>query len=162
MDRLSKLIIGLLLISPLAMGQQDNSVTVFVGRKVPFKPQLVLDLSFQSLTEVPIKASNQEIEILILDDNNIEKLPNWIGGLKNLKVLSVRNNKLTDLNSAITFCGNLQQLYLSGNKRLSDLPNLSSLDNLTIIDAVDTKINELPGWAQMMDNLYYFKFTERK
>lgn len=152
----------LILISISAHGQETNSVIVFKGRKVPYMQQKVLDLSYQNLKEVPIEAFNQEIEVLILDNNEIEKLPNGLANLKNLKILSVRNNNLQKLNSAVSFCENLEQLYLSGNKNLTDLPGLSSSEKIQIIDVVDTGINEVPGWIEMMDSLFYFKFTENK
>jgi Leucine-rich repeat (LRR) protein len=145
-----------------AYGQETSSVVVFKGRKVPYMQQKVLDLSFQNLREVPIEAFNQEIEVLILDNNKIEKLPNGIANLKNLKVLSVRNNNLLKVNSVLSFCKNLEQLYLSGNENLTDLPSLPTCDKLEIIDVVDTKINEVPGWIDSMDNLFYFKYTEIK
>ena len=156
------MIIALLLTNILANGQVTNSVVIYQGRKVPFNSQKILDLSYQNLDEVPIEASNTEIEILILDNNNIERLPRGLGNLKNLKVLSIRNNKLKELNSSISFCGNLEQLYLSGNSNLTDIPNLSICENLKIIDVVDTKINEVPGWAVMSDSLFYFKYTKTK
>jgi Leucine-rich repeat (LRR) protein len=162
MNKFRILIFGLTLISLLANGQEKNSVVVFQGRKVPFKSQKILDLSYQNLRDVPIDASNSEIEILILDNNNIEKLPNWIGNLKNLKILSVKNNNLSELNSALSRCENLEQLYLSGNKDLFDLPRMSFCEKLEIIDVVDTKINEVPGWIQMLDSLFYFKYTREK
>lgn len=153
--------IGLLLTSFMAVAQNNNRVIVFQGRKVPFNSQKIVDLSYQNLKEVPVLGSNSEVEILILDNNNLEKLPRWIGNLKNLKVLSVRNNNLLEINSAISFCENLEQLYLSGNKNLSDLPSLSFCEKLVIIDVVDTKINEVLGWAGLMDSLYFFKYTQR-
>jgi len=162
MNKFKILIFGLTLISLLANGQENNPVVVFQGRKVPFKSQKVLDLSYQNLKDVPIESSNTEIEILILDNNNIEKLPNWIGNLKNLKILSVRNNNLLELNSAISSCENLEQLYLSGNVNLSDLPSMSYCEKLEIVDVVDTNIAEVPGWIQMLDSLFYFKYSEKK
>jgi Leucine-rich repeat (LRR) protein len=162
MSKLKILIIGLLLINILTNGQVSNSVVVFQGRKAAFKSQKILDLSYQNIKEVPIETSNSEIEILILDNNNIEKLPRWIGNLRNLKILSIRNNNLLELNSAVARCENLEQLYLSGNKNLSDIPSMSFCEKLEIIDVVDTKINEVPGWVQMMDCLIYFKYTIKK
>ena len=161
MNKLRILMIGLLLTSFMAVAQNNNRVIVFQGRKVPFNSQKIVDLSYQNLKEVPVLGSNSEVEILILDNNNLEKLPRWIGNLKNLKVLSVRNNNLLEINSAISFCENLEQLYLSGNKNLSDLPSLSFCEKLVIIDVVDTKINEVLGWAGLMDSLYFFKYTQR-
>ena len=143
-------------------GQENDSVVVFEGRKAPFMHKKVLDLSYQNLRTVPYEANNPEIELLILDNNKIEKLPNWIANLKNLKVLSLRNNNLLELNSVISFCQNLEQLYLNGNKNLSDLPSLTTCEKLEIIDVVGTDINEVPGWVEMMDSLFYFKFTAVK
>jgi Leucine-rich repeat (LRR) protein len=159
MDKLNLLIIGLLLTCFSVSGQQDNSVKIFQGRKVPFQSQKILDLSYQNLKELPPDVSNQEIEILILDNNNIENLPRRISNLKNLRILSVRNNKLSELNSAISFCENLEQLYLSGNTNLKELPSLSFCKKLEIIDVINTGINELPVWIEMLDSLFYFKYS---
>jgi hypothetical protein len=148
------------IISMTTFSQDSGSVVVFKGRKAPYMTKKVLDLSYQNLRQVPTEAFNQEIEVLILDNNEIEKLPNGIGNLKNLKVLSIRNNNLKELNSTISFCENLELLYLSGNKRLTDLPSLIRNEKLQIIDAVDTGLNELPEWVELMDNLFYFKFTK--
>ena len=154
-------IIGLILLCVSTFGQEPGSVVVFKGRKVPYMQQKVLDLSYQSLKEVPIEAFNQEIEVLILDNNKIEKLPNGIANLKNLRILSIRNNNLLKVPSVISFCENLEQLYLSGNKNLTDLPSLSSSEKIQIIDVVDTGINDVPGWIETMDSLFYFKFTAK-
>lgn len=121
----------------------------------------IVDLSYGNLREIPVLHSTDEIEILILDNNKLEHIPSWIGTLRNLRVLSVRNNNLADLNSKISFCENLEELYLSGNTNLSDLPSLSFCRKLAIIDVTGTKIGEIPSWAELSDNLYYFKFTEQ-
>jgi len=156
------LIAGFILLCITAHGQETNSVVVFKGRKVPYMQQKVLDLSYQNLREVPIEAFNQEIEVLILDNNKIEKLPNRIAYLKNLKTLSLRNNNLLELNPVLSFCENLEQLYLSGNKNLTDIPSLTTSEKLKLIDVTDTGINEVPGWVEMSDSLFYFKYTASK
>ncbi len=158
MNKINLLIIGILLSCFSLSGQQSNSVKIFQGRKAPFQSQKILDLSYQNLSEFPQEASNSEIEILILDNNNIQNLPRRIGNLKNLRILSIRNNKLSNLNSAISFCENLEQLYLSGNVNLKDLPSLSFCKKLEIIDVINTGINEVPAWIEMLDSLYYFKY----
>jgi hypothetical protein len=162
MKKSTILILGLLSFCIAICGQETDSVVVFKGRKEPFMQKKVLDLSYQNLRTVPYEANNPEIEVLIIDNNKIEKLPNWIANLKNLKILSIRNNNLLELNSVISFCQNLEQLYLSGNKNLSDLPSLPTCEKLEIIDVVGTEINEVPGWVEMMDSLFYFKFTAVK
>ncbi len=156
------LITGLIMVCISSYGQVTSSVVVFKGRKVPYIEQKVLDLSNQNLSEVPIEAFNQEIEILILDNNKIEKLPNRIANLKNLKTLSLRNNNLLELNPVLSYCGNLEQLYLSGNKNLSDIPSLDTSEKLKLIDVTDTGITEVPGWVEMSDSLFYFKYTRTK
>jgi Leucine-rich repeat (LRR) protein len=158
MKKLKALIFTMLVMSALASAQENNKVTVFYGRQVPYESQKIMDISYQNLKNVPTVDS--KVEILILDNNNLEKLPSWIGSLKNLRVLSVRNNNLTDFNSAISFCENLEQLYLSGNKPLSDLPNMSFC-KLKIIDVVGTSINEVPGWVNSLDSLYCFKYSTK-
>ena len=160
MTKLRHVLLLLLFVNLIANGQETGKVIVFHGRRVPFKTQKIIDLSYQNLSEVPVLVSNTEVEILILDNNNLTKLPSWIGNLKNLRILSVRNNNLSELNSKLSFCENLEQLYLSGNKNLSDIPSLGFCEKLEIIDAVDTKINEVPGWIELSDSIYSFKYTK--
>ncbi len=74
----------------------------------------------------------------------------------------MRNNNLLKVNSVLSFCKNLEQLYLSGNKNLTDLPSLPTCEKLELIDVIDTKINVVPGWIETMDSLFYFKYTEIK
>ncbi len=161
MKKISFALLLLFIINSYTRGIEKDSVNVFEGRGI-FKSHKILDLSYQNLKTLPAESSNIEIEILILDNNNLEELPSWIGNLKNLKILSIRNNNLLNLNPAISFCKNLEQLHLTGNKNLSEIPNLSMSEKLEIIDVVDTKINYLPTWTQLMNSLYYFKFTEKK
>lgn len=142
-------------------GQDTNKVVIYQASKSYYRPQVILDLSYRNLKALPPEASNSEIEILILDNNQFEKLPNRIANLKKLRILSVRNNNLTDLNSVLSFCPNLEQIYLSGNKNFTTLPNLSSCKRLRIIDVIDTKIEEAPFWIDMMDNMFYFKFSKK-
>jgi len=156
------LITGFIMFCISTYGQETSSVVVFKGRKVPYMQQKVLDLSYQNLREVPIEAFNQEIEVLILDNNKIEKIPNRIANLKNLKTLSLRNNNLLELNPVLSYCENLEQLYLSGNKNLIDIPSLTRGEKLKLIDATDTGITELPGWVEMSDSIFYFKYTVTK
>lgn len=162
MRKIHFIIVGFLLISSHLLGQNSNSVEVFNGRGELNQSQKILDLSYQNLTEVPASALNQEIETLILDNNNLAKLPSWIGQLKKLKILSLRNNRFKQLDFGINNCENLEQLYLNGNKELSDISVINSTSNLKLIDVTDTKINELPTGVQAMNNLFYFKYTKKE
>lgn len=68
------------------------------------------------------------LEILQLNDNQINLLPNEIGALQNLKVLHLANNKLEFLSDQVGRLKNLEELDLSGN-RLGILPH--QIGNLT-------------------------------
>lgn len=151
-----------LLITSVSVGQNSNSVEILVGRGEFNNAQIILDLSHQNLNKFPMRALDPEIEILILDNNRITKLPSWIGQLKKLKVLSLRNNSFKELDYWINSCENLEQLYLSGNKELSDISSLFSTSKLKIIDVIDTKINSVPSCVRLMDDLFYFKYTKKE
>lgn len=162
MRKLHFITVGFLLIGFLSFGQNTSSVEIFNGRGELNHSQKILDLSHQNLSEIPASALNPEIETLILDDNKLTKLPSWIGQLKKLKILSLRNNHFKQLDFGINNCENLEQLYLNGNKELSDISAINSTSRLKLIDVTDTSINELPAGIQMMDNLFYFKYTKKE
>lgn len=161
MKKLVFITMGVLLFCFTTYGQATHSVEIYNGRAALTGTQKILDLSYQNLDKFPVNAINPEIETLILDNNNLTKLPPWIGQLKKLKILSLRNNNFSELGFEINNCQNLEQLYLSGNKELSDISAISTTSKLTLIDVIDTKINVLPAWVRMMDNLYYFKYTKK-
>lgn len=162
MKKIHCITIFLLLIGCLSYGQNTNSVEIYNGRGEMHNAQKILDLSNRNLDEIPAIAINPEIETLILDNNNLSRLPDWIRQLKNLKTLSLRNNNFKTLNYAVNTCVNLEQLYLSGNKELSDISVINTNSSIKLIDVTDTKINDLPAWVQMMDNLFYFKYTKKE
>ena len=161
MKRLHLITFGFLLICFVSHGQKINSVEVYSGRGGLNNSQKILDLSYQNLEKIPSETLNPEIETLILDNNKLTTLPSWIGQLKNLKILSLRNNNFKELDFTINNCENLEQLYLSGNRELIDISSISTTSKLKIIDVTDTKINALPSGVEMMDNLFYFKYTKK-
>ncbi|HLL77508.1 MAG TPA: COR domain-containing protein [Pyrinomonadaceae bacterium] len=69
-----------------------------------------------------------ELAVLILDDNYISKVPDWIGELSSLRVLGLANNKLARLPEQIGSLPKLEILDLRGNlleelpKSLTELP----------------------------------------
>ncbi|HKJ40853.1 MAG TPA: leucine-rich repeat domain-containing protein [Sunxiuqinia sp.] len=148
-----------LLFNLAAEAQKTSPVEKFEGRG-NYNAQLVLDYSYQNLDKIPISADNPQVQTLILDNNKLTKLPNWIHDLSKLKILSVRNNDLHEITSLLGRCTNLEQLYLSGNPNLKDLPDLSACKKLQLIDVVGTGIHDIPAGVHMMDNLYYFKYNK--
>lgn len=139
-----------------------QQVEVFEGRGQTSSTQLIMDYSYQNLEKVPVGGNNADIQVLILDNNKLTELPNWISNLTNLKILSVRNNNLREVSSLLSHCTQLEQVYFSGNPNLDHLPNLSSCRNLMLVDVVGTKITDIPVHIRTMDHLYYFKYTPQK
>lgn len=108
----------------IALSQSKDSIIVYQGNGSFEK--IIIDLSNKNFSEIPI--IDFQVEVLILDNNSISELPNWIANLKNLRSLSVRNNKLEDVD-ILMYCENLEELYLTGNINLCDLPSFSIVKN---------------------------------
>ncbi|QZT39030.1 leucine-rich repeat domain-containing protein [Halosquirtibacter xylanolyticus] len=159
MTRTILLNIFCLLIVSLSYGQ--NKVKTLSGRGVYGGKYIVYDGSYNGYKKFPIDANRREIQILILDDNNIEKLPLWISNLPNLRVLSLRNNNLKEIDPIITSCTKLEVLLLSGNPNLTDLPVLWSCENLRLINVVGTGIHDAPNYVPMMKKLRYFRYSKK-
>jgi Leucine-rich repeat (LRR) protein len=156
---MKKVLIILVFMPVLAFSQSKDTVEVYEGNGA-FEHRII-DLSYRNLTDVPARAVNNEMEVLILDNNNIKVLPDWIANLPKLRTLSVRNNNLKDVN-ILMYCSNLEELYLSGNKNLADLPSFTRNNKLRVVDVVDTKINELPVRIRGMESIGYFKYSVKK
>lgn len=152
-----KLILIALAFVPLAVFSQKDSVVVYEGSGA-FENR-ILDLSNRNLKEIPARAVNNDIEVLILDNNNISELPDWLMNLPKLRSLSARNNNLQNVD-ILMYCENLEELYLSGNKRLNDLPNLARCKKLRVVDVINTGIHDLPVRIRGMENIGYFKYSQ--
>jgi len=85
------------------------------------------------------------LQVLDLHNNCLEKLPDEIGSLKQLKVLHLNNNKLKKIPESIGNLQMLQTLNLSHNS-LKDLPDtLSNLSRLKTFDITyNPKLKKLP------------------
>lgn len=155
-----KIFLTMLVFMPvLVFSQTQDTVEVYEGNGA-FEHRII-DLSYRNLTDVPARAVNNEMEVLILDNNNITVLPDWLANIPKLRSLSVRNNNLKDV-SILMYCTNLEELYLSGNKNLADLPSFTRNTKLRVVDVVDTKINSLPVRIRGMENIGYFKYSTLK
>ncbi len=153
-----KAITFILMFFPLiGFSQMNDSIIVYHGNGA-FERNII-DLSNNNLTELPV--IDRDVEILILDNNNLIEIPNWFVNLKNLRSVSIRNNNLMDV-SVLMYCENLEELYLSNNPNLNDLPSFSFCKKLKIIDVVNTRINELPISIRGMESIAYFKYSATK
>lgn len=84
----------------------------------------------------PTISSLEHLQTLILDSNNFTgRLPDSLGSLSALAVLNVRNNSLYgSLPHSLGDLENLRVLVLSNNNFSGDVPDLSSLTNLQVLN----------------------------
>ena len=141
----------------LSLAQLHDSTKVYKGKGSYDKT--IVDLSNRNISKT--LTVNMNVEVLILDNNNITKLPDLFANFTKLSSLSVRNNNLIDVD-ILMYCENLEELYLSGNPNLKELPDLSNCKKLKVIDVTNTKISNIPINIQQMENLGYFKYTVKK
>ncbi|KGN64398.1 probable inactive leucine-rich repeat receptor-like protein kinase At3g03770 [Cucumis sativus] len=111
-----------------------------------------LDLSSNYLFgSIPPKISTLvKLQTLKLDDNFFnDTVPNWFDSLSSLTVLSLKNNKIKDsFPSSIVSISTLTELVMSGNEISGELPDLSPLHGLTVLDLswnkLDSSLPPLP------------------
>ncbi|KAL6334047.1 hypothetical protein AAG906_001801 [Vitis piasezkii] len=82
---------------------------------------------------------------LRLNDNQLTgKLPNWLGGLKNLVRLDLSNNKLEGpIPSSLGTLQHLKYMVLGGNRLNGSLPY--SIGQLSLLNTLDVSSNHLTG-----------------
>ena len=83
------------------------------------------------------------IEVLRLDNNRLQQLPEDIGGMQNLVELQLSSNRLQGLPASIGFLRQLQTLDLAKN-RLQSLPDLTGLHALKILNARENRLEAIP------------------
>ncbi|EED96061.1 predicted protein, partial [Thalassiosira pseudonana CCMP1335] len=102
-----------------------------------FKSLKKLDLNNSSLTELPdeMDVLAPSLEILFLSENKFDAIPDVIGKLSHLRVLSLRGNQLSELSSSNLPASSLVWLILTNNqiKRISaDIGQLKGLQKLML------------------------------
>ncbi|KAF5460036.1 hypothetical protein F2P56_019935 [Juglans regia] len=106
-----------------------------------------LDLSSNFLFgSIPYKICTMvKLQTLKLDDNFFNtSLPTWFDSLSNLTVLSLRNNQLKGpFPSSILSIPTLTDLIISSNDMSGELPHLSSLNRLRVLDLSANKLHSV-------------------
>lgn len=81
----------------------------------------------------------------LLKGNQLTQLPNEIGGLTNLRSLSIKNNQLSVLPSVLGELTLLEELYVSGNQ-LQGIPiEIKELSNLKSLNLANNQLTNLPN-----------------
>lgn len=105
-------------------------------------------------SDIPREISSlTSLQTLILDGNKFTgRLPNGLGSLVVLAVLSVKNNSVEGhLPDTLGNLHNLRVLSLSRNNFTGDVPDLSSLENLQVLDLEDNSLG--PKFPQVSSKI---------
>ena len=112
-----------------------------------------LKLSGTSLGALPADMGRMTaLETLDLSSTSFQALPEQLKNLPALANLSAKNLGLKTLPVWLGQCAALQQLRLDGNQ-LSALPDLSALDNLTVLTLNSNNFASLPVQVTILSNL---------
>lgn len=112
-----------------------------------FKSLKKLDLNSNSLTELPLalECLAPTLDILFLSENKFEVMPEVIGKLNNLRMLSLRGNKLTELSSSNLPAASLVWLILTNNQISRIDPSVQDLKHLRKLMLSHNKITSIPA-----------------
>ncbi len=102
-----------------------------------------LDLSCTGLTDddtAPIELM-ENLEYLYIDDNKIADIE-FVNRTRKLVALSAKKNYITDI-SALVNLSMLRELYLGGNRELSDVSVLEYLRGIRKLDLSDTAVTDV-------------------
>jgi internalin A len=120
----------------------------------------MLILNNNHLTHIPQWVSQlTELQDLYINNNHLTHVPDWIGQLAQLHTLSLYNNQLTHVPEALGQLTQLQRLYLSGN-HLTHVPDwigqLAQLHTLSLYNNQLTHVPEALGQLTQLQRLDLF------
>lgn len=117
-----------------------------------------LDLSRQKRKVMPEQVRQfKNLQVLKLVKNNLTEIPGWIGELKYLQVLDLSYNKLAALPDSIGNCRELTYLGLNRNLIETLPPTVGQLRKLRMLEMWDNEVRSLP---EEIKNLYSLEVLE--
>lgn len=126
----------------MPINQSNKSLTSFPN--IPAgETQIVLDTN--QITKIPATiGTHVNLIRLYLRNNKIEEIPPEIGNLKNLQLLLLGNNQISKLPPEIGNLISLTQLRLESNRITELPPEIGNLTNLTRLSLENNQISILP------------------
>ncbi len=119
-----------------------------------FKRLKKLELNSNELTTLPssLEALSPTLEILFLSENNFDAIPEVVGKMSRLRMISLRGNCFTELSST-NLPTSLMWLILTNNKISRIDPNVSKLKGLRKLMLSHNKLTEIPSELGECKNL---------
>jgi Leucine-rich repeat (LRR) protein len=122
--------------------KKTGKITIF-NKDYDIETTFELNLSCKELTSLPESIGELvNLKILSLYNNQLTSLPESIGKLTNLNILYLENNQLTSLPESIGKLINVQ--YLSLNESSYEINNLDMECEILILRCIKNKITNLP------------------
>ncbi len=121
-----------------------------------------------NLDGLGIKALPSEIRCfgnlrrLILGDNNLRHVPDWIGDLRSLQQLDLSENRLSHIPNSIGSLPNLTELFLDNNELCAVPSSIGTLTNLTCLDLSNNQLSSLPTMLEGLGNLTILYLSTNK
>ena len=142
----------------LTLKSEDFDAFVGLSEEIPprekeglFKVTPMIEILSGRIDDDKIKINDGHVTKINLRNLNIQNFPESILKFKFLRVLSIRNNKLTSLPKELSQLENLEEIYL-GNNNLQRLPDsICNLQHLKCLWFDKNKISSLP------DDIGYLK-----
>lgn len=118
-----------------------------------------LNLSYNELADFPkIICQLTQLKFLKLDFNKIETLPNEISAFSNLEFFSISNNKLTTITENIIHLQNLKCFNIGKNYLKQLNIELTCLEHLEVLYIYGNLLESFPSSFRNMINLNEFAF----
>jgi Leucine-rich repeat (LRR) protein len=121
-----------------------------------------LDLNFLDLTDIPKELKElRNLKVLYLNENEITQIDSELfEGLVSLRELHLFGNKITEIPASISKLSNLQVLELTANP-IKQLPeNLFKLTHLKTLALRSTEIHQLPDEIFQLVNLAHLELPD--
>ncbi|MBI3139143.1 MAG: hypothetical protein HYZ15_11200 [Sphingobacteriales bacterium] len=92
----------------------------------------------------------KKLEYLVMYDNEIDSIPDWIGEMKNLETLILPRNKLVFISAAVGKLKKLKDLSV-GDNQIKNLPD--EIGDLTSLEILELNENKLAGISESVTRL---------
>ncbi|MFX1235839.1 MAG: leucine-rich repeat domain-containing protein, partial [Promethearchaeota archaeon] len=115
-----------------------------------------------SLTDKVIEILNEPLNILcdcpgpsFGSGENLRFIPDCIGDLRNLKILNLNYNEISEIPTSIGYLEKLEYFYLKKDEgKLSIIPeNLINLKNLKVLDLTGNTVQNMPESIKSLESL---------